>query len=490
MFTSEIFRAADFLVVRKLFGNVRELCAVLVCALSVAAVPEVRAASAPPGSAVEAFRDSVDTPPAGWNGPRFKLNHDYPKQMPVCEAPWLKRRVSFSDANATWNDWRGYVQDVVDYVKRGQDQNLPDQTGWKTAVNGRPLWFHVPWMAYDGQRGREFVHGLTNELSTALSTFHSGRGSGKERLSRALLSTGRDVDPLFETWSVGMYNPCGAWSLGQVFPTSGAPAVHTDHGRTLANGLPFPEGTVVIKLLNTTADAASVPYLRNSTEWQANGHVQLGPDKYSTCDRRVRKVHLIQIDLAVVDERSPTRWVYSTLAYNGNLSGKTVLDRMEPLGVQWGSDPHTFPAVSRAQSKPPYQTVLAPVSIPEHYGCEKRLAGTVDQANSSCVSCHMGAYAAPPPYLNIQSVTIPAIFSFPGMCTTYNPDNAAYFSNYRYPQPYPSAESPAPFAGVIPLDSSLQLAVAFAQYATYISPRALPLACPDPRAATSVTATK
>lgn len=436
----------------------------------------------PAGPSVEAFRDSADTAPAGWKGPRFKLNHDYPKQMPTCDAPWLKRQVSFSNASATWSDWKGYVQDIVDYVKRGQNQDLPDDTGWQTTINGQSFWFHVPWMAYDGERGREFVHGLTNELSTALSTFHDGRGSGKEHLFNAVMASGTGVDPLFETWSVGMYNPCGAWSIGQAFPASGVPSVHTDNGRTFARGLPFAQGTVVIKLLNTTADAASVPYMRGSTDWHANGHVQFGPDKYSTCDRRVRTVHLIQIDLAVVDDRSPTRWVYSTLAYNGNLSGKTVLDRMEPLGVQWGNDPHTFPAVPRAESKPPYETVLAPVGIPEHYGCEKRLAGAVDQANSSCVSCHMGAFAAPPPYLNIQGVTVPDIFSFAGLCTTHNADNASYFSNYSYPQDFPSSDSPNPFASAIPLDSSLQLAVAFAQYATFVSPHALPLACPDPRA--------
>jgi hypothetical protein len=410
-------------------------------------------------------------------GPRFKLSHDYPRQTPVCPAPWLKRKVSFSDTGADWNDWRAYIQDIVDYVKEGQDPNLPDDTGWQVRVNQETRWFHVPWMAYDRERGREFGHGLTNELSTALSTFHEGRGSGKERIFRAL-RTNSDVDPLFETWSVGMYNPCGAWSLGQVFPESGVPAVHTENGRTFANGLPFPEGTLVIKILNTTADVSSVPYLRGSTGWQANAHVQYGPDKYSTCDRRVRMVHLIQIDLAVVDERSPTRWVYSTLAYNGDLPGKSVLDRVEPLGVQWGNDPHTFPAVTRAASLPLSETVLAPNSLPQHYGCEKRLAGAVDQANSSCVSCHMGAYAALPPYLNIQGVTIPAIFSFPGLCTDHNEGNEAYFSDYRYPQPFPSADQPGPFAQAIPLDSSLQLAVAFAQYATYISPRALPLSCP------------
>ena len=91
----------------------------------------------------------------------------------------------------------------------------------------------------------------------------------------------------------------------------------------------------------------------------------------------------------------------------------------------------------------------------------------------------MGAYAALPPYLNIQNVTVPAIFSFPGMCTENNPANAAYFSDYKYSQPYPSSVQPNPFAQAIPLDSSLQLAVAFAQYAVYVSPQALPLACPD-----------
>lgn len=459
-------------------------------ALGVASIaPSVRAAAGP---AATAFRDSVDTPPSGWKGSRFKLSHNYPAKMPVCDAPWLKRDVSFSDPNPNWEQWRGYVQDIIDYVKEGQDPNLPDDTGWRTEVNHQTRWYHVPWMAYDGQRGREFAHGLTNELSTALSTFHVGRGSGKERIFRAL-RTSSGVDPLFETWSVGMYNPCGAWSLGKVFPASGKPAVHTKDGRTFADGLPFPEGTVVMKILNTTADAASVPYLRGSTNWQANAHVQYGSDQYSNCERRPRTVHLIQIDLAVVDSRSPTRWVYSTLVYNGYLPGKSVLDRVEPLGVQWGSDPHTFPAVARADSQPLQETVLAPVSqrqVPQHYGCEKRLAGAVDQANSSCVSCHMGAYAAPPPYLNIQGVTIPAIFSFPGMCSEYNPANTSYFSDYKYSQPYPSSLQPNPFAQAVPLDSSLQLAVAFAQYATYVSPHALPLVCPDPRGTQKAALTK
>jgi hypothetical protein len=435
-------------------------------------------------AAAEAFRDSVDAAPPGWNGPRFKLSHNYPKKAPDCAAPWLKRKVSFEDPNPAWNDWRGYVQDIVDYVKEGQDLNLNDETGWKIAVKNETRWYHVPWMAYDGQRGREFVHGLTNELSTALSTFHEGRGSGKERLLGAVQTNGED--PLFETWSVGMYNPCGAWSIGQAFPASGEPAVYTEGSRMFAKGLPFPEGTLVMKILNTTADDTSVAYLKEAPTWQANGHVQYSPTKYSTCERRPRKVRLVQIDLAVVDSRSPTRWVYSTLAYNGFLPGNTVWDHLQPLGVQWGNDPQTFPAVANSASRPLHDTVHAPIDpkqLPQHYGCERRLAGAVDQANSSCVSCHMGAYSAAPGVLEVQGGNIPAIFAFGGLCTEFNPANTAYFSNYKYPSPYPNENPkyPNPFENAIPLDSSLQLAVSFAQYAVFKNPGAVTTTCPDPK---------
>jgi hypothetical protein len=430
-------------------------------------------------SAREAFRDSTDAAPPGWNGPVFKLSREYPRTMPSCEAPWLKRNVSFDEPNPQWSpEWQAYVQDIVNYVKEGQNADLPNDPGWKVAVNGQTRWFHVPWMAYDGQRGREFVHGLTNELSTAQSTFRGvGRGTGLHALGAVAKVDG--VDPLFETWSIGMYNPCGAWSLGQVFPPSGAPAVFRQGARNFARGMPFPEGTLVIKLLNTTAGEAAVPYMKGAPTWQANAHVQTGLTTYATCDRQVRNVHLVQIDLAVVDPRSPTRWVYSTLAYDGTLPGATVWDRMRPLGVQWGSDPGTFPAVPASRSRPLRETILAPVGTPEHYGCGKRLAGVVDQANSSCVACHMGAYAAGTPgALNQQGVNIPPIFNFPGMCTEWNLGNMQYFSDYKYPAAFPGGQ----FDDAIPLDSSLQVAVAFAQYGAFRNPKNPQngKACPTP----------
>jgi hypothetical protein len=186
------------------------------------------------------------------------------------------------------------------------------------------------------------------------------------------------------------------------------------------------------------------------------------------------------MDLAVVDTRSPTRWVYSTLAYDGTLAydstqrRKTVRDRMKPLGVQWGNDHDSFPAVANAQSKPLHETILSPLNLPEHNGCNKRLAGVVDESTSSCTSCHMGAFAAAPGIVISMGQNgpqnVPSILHFPNMCTTADTANANYFSDYAYPAPYPG--SSGVIAAAIPLDSSLQLQVAFAQYAVFKKPQA------------------
>src|ERR1043165_4299665 len=86
-------------------------------------------------AALFAFRDSADTPPSDWSGPKFKLSHNYPKQRPQCAAPWLKRPVNFNDPNPKWEDWQAYVQDIINYVKEGQDPNLADNIGWRTEIN-------------------------------------------------------------------------------------------------------------------------------------------------------------------------------------------------------------------------------------------------------------------------------------------------------------------------------------------------------------------
>jgi hypothetical protein len=179
------------------------------------------------------------------------------------------------------------------------------------------------------------------------------------------------------------------------------------------------------------------------------------------------------MDVAVVDPRSPTRWVYGTFVYDGNIVADTFWDKLVPLGLQWGADPWTFPAVPRAESKPLRQTVLNPgVTLFEHEGCEGRLAGPVDNPMSSCVSCHASAYALPVGEAGVMGATLPPSFGFPGACTEYSDDNAIYFQNTALPEAYQGGQYPA----ALPLDTSLQLEVALTDYG-YFNTNGAPQAC-------------
>lgn len=122
------------------------------------------------------------------------------------------------------------------------------------------------------------------------------------------------------------------------------------------------------------------------------------------------------------------------------------------------------------------QSVLNPgVKIYQHYGCEKRLAGPVDNSQSSCMSCHASGYAAPDGAPSVMGVNVPPSFGFDGMCTQYSLDNATYFQNQQAPQSFPGGRYP----DAISLDTSLQLSVAFDQYGVFNTQHA-PTSCKNP----------
>ena len=409
-----------------------------------------------------AFRNSVDEVPKGWDGPVFQLSHDYPKTLPAggSEMPWLKIEVDFTDKNPDWTKgkWKEYMDAIIDYAFEQQDPNLTNNSGWKVDVDGETRWFHVPWMAYNPSVGREFIHGCTSERIASVSDFDGpSKGSGLGILQHANAANSATH---FETWAVGMYNEYAGYAFGQLFPESGEPKLVTKNGKQLPAGLPFPVGTCVVKTLFTTATSKEVPFLKNSPKWIVNRHVLVGDTTY-TCERKPQAVYLVQVDVAVVDPRSPTNWVYGTFAYNGTLSGKTAKERLDPVGIQYAMDPETFPAVNSPESIPAYQSVLNNrIDIYEHFGCNGRLCGPVDNPAASCMSCHGGSYTAPMNQLDKMGTNIPAIFGFTNMCDSFSTENVAFFSNRKFPDPY----YPGMFTNAIPLDFSLQVQVAFSQY--------------------------
>lgn len=443
-------------------------------------------------AAALAFRNAVENPPPGWTGPVFKLSRDFPSTVPAkcTECTWLDVDVDFrpkfpppADDRFNSGNWSEYLKRILDYVKQGQDPQLRNDVGFKVEVDGRTRWFNVPWMAYDHTVGREFVHGTTNERTAhlndlihpnsprtlrAVQTLRGGNFlAGMKPECRGRFPAG------FETWAVGYYNDRGGMALGKAIPASGKPSVVDYMGSRMPAGLPFPPGTVVVKFLTTNAPPDCVPYLKGSPEWQVDRHVQDPQTHAYTCERRVQISRIVQVDVAVTDPRSPTGWVYGTYAYDADQPGTTFWDHLLPLGIQYGSDPWTFPAVPKSESIPAQQSVLNPgVNIYQHFGCEHRLAGPVDNSQSSCMSCHNSAFAAPNGAVSQMGINVPPSFGFDGMCTQYSAANADYFNNIVAPQKYSGGN----FPDAISLDTSLQLEVAFQQYGQFNTAKA-PAAC-------------
>lgn len=442
-----------------------------------------------------AFRNSADTPPPN-PGRIFKLSDDYPKTLPgaCAECDWLKIPVSFETAfpprespNAwTQGKWADYIGAILRYVRQGQDPNLRDEVGFLVDVGGRTRWFNVPWMAFDPSVGREYRHGTTNERTAELEDLIGPDGKplppdadsiGAAHFLPHMTAACKQRYPRgFETWSVGYYNPQGGYAIGKAIPKDGVPRVVDYMGSPMPDGLPFPAGTTVVKVLTTNAPVDCVPFLAGSPEWRVNRHVQNPNTKEYMCKREVQVSRIVQIDVAVTDPRSPSGWVYGTYAYNGTIKGATFWDRLMPLGVQWGADPWTFPAVPKRDSLPLQQSVANPrMDIFQHMGCQGRLAGPVDNPQSSCMSCHASAYAAKPGALSVMGTNVPPSFGFDGLCQAYSADNAAYFQTTRPPQSFPGGKYP----NAMSLDTSLQLEVAYQEYGQFATAKA-PKPCKDP----------
>lgn len=304
------------------------------------------------------FPDAHDKPTPGWTGPVFKLSQDYPTTKPTGEDhPWT--RFDFRTAPLR------YTSSLLKYAYEG---NL--NANWQPENNKVRRWYHAPWMHW-GDRGREFVHGLTRQR-----TAHPGELHPKQT-------------PYFQNWSVSMYNAPGGYVLGQVWKNPESPN---------PSAALFPDGTVVVQLHFTGATIDQVPYLANTMQWQAHVHE---PVKDST-RRIIRTLRLIQIDVAVRDSRADdtTGWVFATFVYDGNAPGNTPWERMVPVGLMWGNDPGVTPEMVAKGRKLTETWINPDVGPPQHLGWAGRLSGPVDKPQSSCLSCHSTAQA---PHISVMT---------------------------------------------------------------------------------------
>jgi hypothetical protein len=311
------------------------------------------------------FPDYGYQPPASYKGPIFQLSQSYPTTLATDTPAFFK--LLPSKLGNDFEQWRPYVDAVKQYCLEGNVES-----DWYVQKNTVRKWYHAPWQHY-GPLGREGIHGLTKEAQIQ-----------SQQLAMTQTTTG-------QTYAVGIYNDIGGYTIGQVWkdPQNPDPSVTSKPNS-------FHNGAVVCKALFADVDLKQVPFLVNPVLWQ--GYIT---DTFTSANREIKSVALIQMDFAVRDTRIPgTGWIFGTFQYNGAVSGKPSWDNLVPVGVMWGNDPENTgndytnpkPSVTKINPKIMESAINAkPELPPTHLGWNGRLDGPVDNPISACMSCHMTA---------------------------------------------------------------------------------------------------
>lgn len=387
-------------------------------------------AESKPSNLLPRFPDFGHMPGADqYHGRVFKLSQDYPEAKPELD----------DDVKAIleidfYKDWERYVLAVRDYIYEGNIERDGNANDFYLEDNPVRNWYHVPWQHW-GNQGREGIHGLTKEGPVNPRT----------------LSPAQNTQ--YQTYAVGFYNEPGGWTIGRVWKDAENPDVAT----MALEG--FPVGTVVGKVLFTTAPVSEVPFLSNPIQWPAFVTTSFKESE----KREMSTVRFIQMDIMVRDSRADKfgGWVFSTFVYNGDtLSEGNMWYNTVPVGIMWGNDPDVK---SHSESNPaPVKTIINPdlretvintaeTLPPMHLGWGLRLNGPLDNTMSSCMSCH-----ATSQYPAVSGM-LPAFVKYEGK--SLNPDSPQWMRWFRN---VPCATPFDPQA--VSMDYSLQLAASIQNF--------------------------
>lgn len=465
--------------------------------------------------------------PADWKGPVFRLGDRYPT-APVVDSgaqAWRDGKYDAMFASDTPTDRktalaRDYIWDLMRYIQEGNIDSGDVTNDWNVCNNKVRNWYHMPFQTYDALSGREFVHGLTREAPVTFSLKAVSNPDGSDTLATTV-------------WAVAFFNPTAAHTLGRVWKADGTASAPTAD-------LVFDDGAVIGKLLFSTSSPKAMPTLENMPVWTANisdpafcackpnaGEQSCSmEDESEQCPRSLTKwtpVTLMQFDVSVKDPRARgTGWVFGTFVADGQQAAaeRNPWNRIAPLGLMWGNDP--VPAGGYAINTPadPRKNGFAEEVIfwdvvdrqnavggkvaakrPGHLGCNGRLNGPADNANSACMSCHMTASVVdtngktPPIIAQFGGITSECVLPSPkdpstgtdasGASTkvvngiSFAEMDALYFANTRAGAPFNAIANtskgpvnvlaPAPHyadkrANWISLDYSLQLSISLVQW--------------------------
>lgn len=325
-------------------------------------------------NAAKPFQDNNGDVPSKsqYPGKLFELSHAWPKKPlpPLANPPW---RAAIGNGTINVGNAPAYANALKQAVAANASRLIMDQARWNAAASG---WYNEPWVGSQ----REAISG----------TYGAGEFTTEQF---------PDLKASFTTHVLTYYDERAAIALYNVWgDTAMSPRVTTMSGQ-------FPEGSIVVKAaLFTSADPKMKTGWWDAMDGAQTWNLWLSPD--GTAPAQVWPGYVAQFDIIVKDSRSApqTGWVFTTLVYDKDAPGRTVWDKMVPLGAQWGNDPQATRAGMPLREN--WINPKAPKYSTMTLGWGGRLSGPNDGArsditfngkaypnypNSSCISCHSTA---------------------------------------------------------------------------------------------------
>jgi hypothetical protein len=402
--------------------------------------------------------------PKEYNGPLYKLNHNYPTSLgPVKDttAPWTKvlNGKPLSKKNA-----HDYIEALKKYVSKDMRTFVTKPKQWNKQIN--PNWYGMVWagdnVELSGWEGRDAIYGTyTGQILSAATYKESG-----------LKVNIRNHAAIY-------YDKVAAYSLHQVWKKCN-PQTLTCPPSINNNQAQFKEGAIVIKAAGATASPAEWPVMEGAANWKIyrrpfnlNGTIKDKPPV-------VTNIYIAIFDIIVKDSIAApeTGWVFTTLVYDKNAPGDDAWDRMVPFGAMWGNDPKVNSAQNPEQPLlETYVNPKAPAYSKVTLGYGGRLSGPFDIAvkynvkvdgklvkalpSSSCMSCHGTSSHQP-------GLARPVTFFYPVKMPLTKPWNmhtpgSAEWNEWFQNRPGTEAQSKSP--GVVALDYSTFLTEVLMNYA-------------------------
>lgn len=398
----------------------------------------------PPPDAVESFQLAQGYPLGipniiqGINGPVIVGWNPYPPSTSVSEAPWLA--FDFHVPAQRLN----YINALKEHALEG----MPE-VDFVAQKNTKRAWFHAPMMTTSPTSRREPYHGVTKERD-----LDAGSGPGQH----SWITSGT-----LDSFAIGYYDMRGGYTLGQIFR-------NPDPKLSDPSAARFIDGTVVFKLIFAEYDESKINMnlnpLEGSPEWQVQD--------VENPSAPLKKVRLLQVDVAVKDPRSTqTGWVFGTFVYNKSLPDPIPWRRLTPVGLQWGNDPDVT-SMGVGTLDETWVNPAVPALFQNKLGRDGRLNGPVDNPRSSCISCHSTSQA-------VVGAANATLFRGVRLVPSPNCTNAQamlWFRNILGDVPFgvmsgnngcDGPANPAP-AGLAPLDYSLQVADGLQSALAYQNP--------------------